>query len=168
MIYKIKIFLSVEKFQLSKAIFQMTDITFADLKKELTEIKTIVKGFKNELKGLVEIQQKLIHERLGVPIPPSPKEYNEETSVKLPKINIISIPDNYIRVAGNTFDFKSAIKDAGYAKWEQTTKSWSLPTNCLDKLISNFETLGLVRDVDFSIGIDLSVNNQAEKSGFDD
>jgi hypothetical protein len=126
---------------------------FEDFKKDLVEIKTIVKGFKNELKGLIEIQQRLVHERLGVPVPAAPKEYGEEQTVKTVKINIASLGSDRIRVSGNTFEFKTAIKDAGSAKWEQGTKSWSLPSESLDQLIKNFEDVNLIRDTDFSVNV---------------
>jgi hypothetical protein len=118
----------------------------------LAEIKSLVKDFKKNLKGLVEIQQRLVHERLSVPIPPSPKEYGEESSHK-PKITITSIDGDRIRIAGNTFDFRTAIKNAGTAKWEGGTKSWSLSSECLDQLIQNLEAVNLVRDTDFSVNV---------------
>jgi hypothetical protein len=136
-----------------------------ELKKELAEIKTIVKGFKKELKGLVEIQQRLVHERLGVPVPLPPKEYGEESSSKS-KINILPLGDDRIRISGNTFDFKAAIKGAGAAKWEQETKSWSLPSNCLDQLVKNFEDLNLVKGTDFSVP--WAVNESNKKSNSDE
>jgi hypothetical protein len=139
---------------------------FEDLKNELTEVKTIVKGFKKELKGLVEIQQRLVHERLSAPLPPPPKEYGEEITTKGAKINITSIDGDRIRISGNTFDFRTAIKNAGIAKWEGGTKSWSLPSECLDQLIQNLEAVNLVRDTDFSVNVkdNTGVNGDSESS----
>lgn len=137
----------------------------AEIKNELAEVKTIVKSFKTELKGLVEIQQRLVHERLGVSVPPPPKEYGEEpTSKTAPKIHITSIDSDRIRIAGNTFDFRTAIKDAGTAKWEGGTKSWSLPSDCLDKLIKNLEDVNLVRGTDFSVNESKNVKNDDAKN----
>lgn len=45
-----------------------------EIKYSLIEIKSLIKDFKRNLKGLVEIQQRLVHERLGVPVPQAPKE----------------------------------------------------------------------------------------------
>jgi len=152
----------------TKEDFNVLKKEFEDLKKELIEVKTIVKGFKKELKGLVEIQQRLVHERLNVPVPPPPKEYGEETTSKA-KINITAIDSDRIRVAGNTFDFKAAIKEAGAAKWEQGTKSWSLPSESLDQLIKNLEAVNLVRDTDFSVNIDGEIKKtraESEDGGF--
>jgi hypothetical protein len=123
-----------------------------EIKKDLAEIKQIVKTFKKELKGLVEIQQRLVHERLGVAVPISPKEYGEEPNSKT-KIDISSLPDGRIKVSGKTFDFKSAIKDSGYAQFDLTSKAWTLPGNCLNKLILNFEAINLVKNVDFTVNI---------------
>ncbi len=148
-----------------------------EIKSDLNEIKTITKEFKKSLKGLVEIQQRLIHERLGVPVPAPPNEYGEETTAKTAKINIISIADDRIRVSGNTFDFKAAIKEAGFAKWEQGTKSWALPSDCLNKLIKNLEAVNLVNGTDFSVNVEESTNKKEESevedvggfgSGFND
>ena len=134
-----------------------------EIKSELAEIKTMIKDFKKNLRGLVEIQQRLVHERLGVPVPVSPKEYGEESTSKPVKINIISIDDNRIRISGNTFDFKTPIKEAGQAKWEQGTKSWSLPADCLDQLIKNLEAVNLVKDTDFSVSVNNSGSKKKEK-----
>jgi hypothetical protein len=134
-----------------------------DIRKDLAEIKTIVKSFKKELKGLVEIQQRLVHERLGVPVPPAPKEYGEEPANKA-KINIVSLGEDKIRVSGNTFDFKSTIKEAGISKWEQATKSWSGPLECLDQLISALEAVNLVKDVDFIVDVKEG-DNKGENKG---
>lgn len=138
----------------------------------INDLKTISKTFKKELKGLVEIQQKLIHERLGVEPPPPPKEYGEDSTnntTKTSKIDIVSIDADRIRISGNTFDYKSCIKNAGNAKWEQSTKSWSLPSNSLDQLISNFESMNLVKNVDFSVNVK-GLNNkdkaEDEEEGF--
>ena len=148
----------------------VTKADFDDLKKELTEIKAMIKDFKKNLKGLVEIQQRLVHERLGVPVPASPKEYGEEQTAKVAKINIVSIDDDRIRVSGNTFDFKTAIKEAGQAKWEQGTKSWSLPADCLDQLIKNLEAVNLVNGTDFSVPAltDKAGGGEDKKSESDD
>lgn len=135
-----------------------------DIKANLIEIKLLVKEYKKNLKGLVEIQQRLVHERLGVTPPPPPKEYGEEETTNKPKINITSLGSDRIRVAGNTFDFKSAIKDAGFAKWEQSTKSWSLPSDSLDQLIKNLEAVNLKKDADFSVDVTEEVKKEQTSS----
>ena len=96
-------------------------------KEDIDEVKSMIKDLKKELKGLIEIQQRLIHERLGVAAPPPPKEYGEEPSSKN-KIEIVDSGKNRIRVSGNTFTVKDTIKDSGECKWEGGTKLWSLPS----------------------------------------
>ena len=46
-----------------------------ELQKGQEELKTLVKNVKKEPKGLIEIQQRLVHERLAVPVPEPPVEY---------------------------------------------------------------------------------------------
>lgn len=121
---------------------------FTSIQKELSEIKELIKGFKHELKGLIEIQQRLVHERIGAPIPPSPSV--EEPIKKSTKINILVTGDN-CKVSGNTFDYRDTIKSVGHVKWEQETKSWVLSSSCLESLISGLESRNLVKDTDFII-----------------
>lgn len=150
--------------KVSVPISSLTTSSSSDLdeiKKDIAEIKTIVKGFKKELKGLVEIQQRLVHERLGVPVPAAPKEYGEEP-VNKAKINIVSLGDDRIRVSGNTFDYKSTIKEAGISKWEQATKSWSGPLENLDQLVKALEAINLVKDVDFVVDVNIENTEDTE------
>jgi len=142
-----------------------------DIKESLAEIKTLIKDFKKDLKGLVEIQQRLIHERLGVTAPPPPKEYGEDTVVVSKakgktglKMDIVNLDDNRIRVSGKTYDYMLAIKDSGSASFDKESKSWTLPLGSLNKLILNFEAIGLSRDVDFSVNVTGTI--PAEESGF--
>jgi hypothetical protein len=123
------------------------------IKKEFDEVKTLIKDVKKEFKGLIEIQQRLIHERLGVAMPPAPKEYGEEIGSKSNKIEITDFTEGRIKVSGNTFDFKSAIKEAGQAKWENSSKSWSLPKDSLENLVKNLENLNLIADKDFVVNV---------------
>jgi len=127
------------------------------IKKEFDEIKNMIKDLKKEFKSLIEIQQRLIHERLGVPVPAPPKEYGEESSSssssKSNKIEITNFGSDRIKVSGNTFDYKTAIKEAGTAKWENASKSWSLPIDALDKLVKNFEGINLVANKDFVVSV---------------
>ena len=138
-----------------------------EIKYSLIEIKSLIKDFKRNLKGLVEIQQRLVHERLGVPVPQAPKEYGEEPVSKA-KINIVSLDSDRIRVSGNTFDYKSAIKEAGISKWEQATKSWSGPLENLDQLIKSLEAVNLVKDVDFIVDVADTDNSKPVESDEDE
>ena len=124
---------------------------------ELEEIKKNQKNLKRELQGLIEIQQKLIHERLGSAIPSPPKEYGEEPGAKSASsigIDISSSGKDRINITGKrTFDIRDSIKEAGSAKFDQATKTWSLPLNCLQKLITNLESLNLKKGVDFIVNV---------------
>jgi hypothetical protein len=134
----------------------VTKTEYEDLKKELAEIKTIVKGFKKELKGLVEIQQRLVHERLGAAVPLPPKEYGEETSSKSVGIELSSTSDDRIKITGKkSFDIKETIKQSApfKAKFNAGDKSWSIPSEYLDALIANLEAINLVKDKDFSVNV---------------
>ena len=128
----------------------------------LVEIKTMIKELKKELRGLIEIQQRLIHERLGVTVPPSPKEYGEETSAKSNKIEITDFSEGRIKVSGNTFDYKTAIKEAGQAKWENSSKSWSLPASSLNNLVKNLEGLNLVSGKDFVVNVTTVIEEEED------
>jgi len=137
-----------------KATKNSTDISNSDLLNELNELKTLVKSLQKEFKGLVEINQRLIHERLGVAPPPPPKEYGEESTSKSSKaIEIQDFTKGRIKVSGNTFKYKDSIKDAGGCKWEGDIKSWSLPIDSLNKLIINLEDLELVNGKDFVVNV---------------
>lgn len=156
----------------SKSEHTSNDITkdIIEMKAELSEIKAIIKDFKKNLKGLVEIQQRLVHERLKVAIPPSPQEYGGESNLKV-KINITCAEGNKIKVSGNTYDIKDTIKNTG-GKFESSTKSWLLPFDCLDQLVKNFEAINLVKDTDFSVNIGDKqknknvVDGEEEEEGF--
>jgi len=143
----------------------MSDLKLDEIKNELLNTQNMIKDLKKEFKGLIEIQQRLIHERLGVPIPASPKEYGEDTNLKN-KIEISDFSDGRIKVSGNTFDYKSAIKEAGQAKWEQTTKSWSLPIESLEKLVENFKDLKLVEAKDFVVNVKQTIKDENPTEGF--
>ncbi len=114
-----------------------------ETKKGFDELTKAVKDLKRELKGLIEIQQALVHKQLPNP----PKDYGEEAT----KLKIHHIPGNLIKVSGNTFDYQAAIKSAGNAKWEATTKSWNLSVDNLDNLVKKLVDLKLVEGKDFSI-----------------
>ncbi len=122
------------------------------IKEELKDIKKMIYGLKDELKGLIEIQQKLVHERLNAPIPAAP--VTEKSSNK--KQITISKDMNSIVLTGNTFDYNSIIKETAKenntsARWESSKKAWILNEECLDDLIKKFENAGLDRDTDFIV-----------------
>lgn len=123
------------------------------LTKDLDEIKSMIKDLKKELRGLIEINQRLIHERLGVTAPPPPKEYGED-SVPV-KMEITDAGPGFIKISGSqTYDFKSKIKEAAptnIAKWDGPTKSWKMPGQYLDQLIKNLESVNLKKDKDFKV-----------------
>ncbi len=128
-----------------------------EVRAKLEEIISLINGFKRDLKGLVEIQQRLIHERLGVQMPNPPKEYGEETKSTL-KIDVTYLGSEQIKVSGKTFDYKTAIKEAGPAKFDTSSKSWILSSECLENLIKNFENVGLVSGTDFSVPTTIKTN----------
>jgi len=139
--------------------------------KEFDEIKTLinslreeVKGVRSELKGLIEIQQRLIHERLGVPVPPAPKEFGEEPGTSKNKIEITDASESgRIKISGKTFDYNNTIKAAGQAKWDGSSKTWSMSIDALDNLILGLESCKLVRDKDFTVKVS---KNSSKDSGF--
>jgi hypothetical protein len=144
-----------------KAVIESNETTsikndLDEIKKELSEIKTLVKDFKKNLKGLVEIQQRLVHERLGAPVPIPPKEYGEETNSKSAGIELSSTADDRIKISGKkSFDIKETIKESApsKAKFNASDKSWSIPAEYLDDLITNLEAINLIRDKDFIVNI---------------
>ena len=144
-----------------------TDSKFEEsVVKDLAEIKTLIKGFKKDLKGLIEIQQRLVHERLGAPVPLPPKEYGEETSSKSIGIELSSTSDNRIKISGKkSYDVKDTVKKFTGARFSGEDKSWSIPSEHLDDLIKNMEALNLVRDKDFLVNV---IGNTSKKSNMDD
>lgn len=119
------------------------------IEQELKEIKNMLLSFKDELKGLIEIQQKLIHERLGAPVPTTVEKVNN-------KIITITKDLNTILLTGNTYAYNSIIKDSAKecntnAQWNSSKKAWILNEDCLDNLVKKFKDAGLVQDTDFVI-----------------
>lgn len=124
------------------------------IKEELKCIKKMITDLKDEFKGLIEIQQKLVHERLNAPTPAAPVSVVEKSNNK--KLITISKDMNSIVLTGNTFDYNSLIKETAKendtsAKWESSKKAWILNEECLDDLIKKFENAGLYRDTDFIV-----------------
>lgn len=109
-----------------------------------------------ENKGLVEIQARLIHERLGVQVPVT---INTHPTTPAPTVNknIIEVT-NYgidrVKLVGNTFNKRDLIKSCGQAKWENNDKCWTLPLDLLEVIESKFVESGLQKDVDFVINVD--------------
>lgn len=138
-------------------------------KKDIEELKQIIKQMKNDLKGLVEIQQRLIHERLNVPCPPSPIEYVDEPRKKS-TIEIKNHSDDKIIVSGKTYDVKDAIKLCR-AKFDNDTKSWILNIDSLDVLTEKFKQLGLEEGKDFISEVKVPKKKEPEEQedgGFGD
>jgi hypothetical protein len=126
------------------------------LKSMETELTLKISNIHKEFKSLVEIQQRLIHERLKVPMPPPPTDYSEEKIVKNNtdyKINITSFGQDKIRISGNTFEYRPLIKSCGYAKWEGELKSWSLPLSSLKTVIEKFKEINLEVDKDIKVDV---------------
>jgi len=149
---------SVSEENVTNTVTEYEDLKkdLAEIKKDVAEIKTTVKSFKKELKGLVEIQQRLVHERLGAPVPLPPKEYGEESSSKSIGIELTSTSDDRIKISGKkSFDIKETVKQSApsKAKFNAGDKSWSIPSEYLDTLIANLEALNLVKDKDFSVNV---------------
>lgn len=121
--------------------------------------------FNDKFKGLIEIQQRLIHERLGAPIPapiPAPTQVASasvtSTNDNSKKISLCKYNDDKFYVKGNTFEYNNLIKlvateNNEKAKWEPApSKFWILPNNCLNSLIEKFDEL----NVEYNINIDNS------------
>jgi hypothetical protein len=137
----------------------------AEIKEDLAELKALVaelsvtlkneiKTLKKEFKGLVEIQQKLIHERLGAPIPAPPTNYGEEDKKQYKSINIEYQADGTATITGkNTFNYKELIKESGNgrAKFITETKGWNIPSSGVDSLIEKLNDLNLQKDKDYFI-----------------
>ena len=124
-----------------------------EIKNELKEIKKMITSLKNELKGLIEIQQKLVHERLSAPIPPPPSSSAEKTNNK---IITISKDLGNIVITGNTYNYNSVIKESAKdndtnAQWNSSKKAWIMKEECLETLIKKFTEAGLNSDTDFVI-----------------
>lgn len=127
------------------------------LKSMEIELTSKISNIQKEFKSLVEIQQRLIHERLKVPMPPPPSDYCEEKPVKSNssdyKIQINSFGQDKIRISGNTFDYRPLIKSCGPAKWEGELKSWSLPLSSLKTVIEKFKEINLEVDKDIKVDV---------------
>lgn len=138
-------------------ILEEIKILNESLKSMETEITLKISNIQKELKGLIEIQQRLIHERLKVPMPPPPTEYGEEKISKPVssdcKIQIVSFGQDRIRISGNTFEYRPLIKSCGPAKWEGELKSWSLPVSSLKTIIEKFKDINLEMDKDFKVDV---------------
>lgn len=139
-----------------------------NLKSMEIELASKISNLQKEFKSLVEIQQRLIHERLKVPMPPPPTDYSEEKTVKNNndcKIQIVSFGQDRIRISGNTFDYRPLIKSCGSAKWEGELKSWSLPLSSLKTVIEKFKEINL--EVDKDIKVDVK-NIESVEDSFND
>lgn len=111
-----------------------------ELKKEIAELRELVqqcaKEVKNEVRGLIEIQQRIIHQTMGVPVPPKPQpltEYGTKYGIEITKLG-----DDRVKISGKkTFEIREVIKSAGNgnAKFDQDTKTWSIPLHCLGNLV---------------------------------
>jgi hypothetical protein len=126
------------------------------LKSMEIELTLKISGVQKEFRSLVEIQQRLIHERLKVPMPPPPTDYSEAKTVKSIsdyKIQISSFGQDRIRISGNTFDYRPLIKSCGPAKWEGELKSWSLPQSSLKTIIEKFKEINLEVDKDIKVDV---------------
>lgn len=137
-------------------ILEEIKILNESLKSMETELTLKISNIQKELKGLIEIQQRLIHERLKVPMPPPPTDQSEEKVTKSStdcKIQITSFGQDRIRISGNTFDYRPLIKSCGTAKWEGELKSWSLPVSSLKTIIEKFKEINLEMDKDFKIDV---------------
>lgn len=134
-------------------ILQKIDNLEKNLYEKITNIQ-------KEMKGLIEIQQRLIHERLRVPMPPPPNEYGEEKPVKTTnnnKIQISKFGENHIKLSGGTYKYKNLIKSLEFARWEDELKIWSLPLNHLSTLIETFKQANLEENKDFEVNIETKV-----------
>ena len=131
----------------------------------IVNLTTKVSELRQELKGLVEVQQKLIHVQLGAPIPPKPKEYGEEVN-NSSKIQITNTLDGKsIKVSGKTYDYMSLIKEAGPAKFEKDTKSWILPMDSLDSLVQKLQCAKMSQGKDYTLNV--VVNTEVETNMFE-
>lgn len=131
-----------------------------EIKESLNELKTMIKDIRRDFKGLIEIQQRLIHERLNVPMPNPPVEYGEESAVVSKKKNegivISDFSDGRIKITGNTFNYRDTIKSIGGSKWEANTKVWSVPSSELEDLVTKLESLKLTNGKDFTVDVTVS------------
>jgi hypothetical protein len=129
---------------------ETTEEAIGGIRDELVKLNKEIVSIRNELRGLIEIQQRLIHERLGVPPPPPPPPVGESPKKYNSKKIYIKVLGEGVSVSGNTFNHKDIIKQWKNAKF-QDDKSWLLPSGYLEKLISAFEDNGLKEDIDFFV-----------------
>jgi hypothetical protein len=127
----------------------MSDAEFKEfVRSTLKDLVKEVKDLKKEYKCLIEVQQKLIHERLGVPVPTQPITYGE--TKKNPKIINITRDSNELVITGNTFNHRSLIKDIakGKAQWNNDLKGWNIPGEYEDDLIKEFKKMSVEYSID--------------------
>lgn len=141
---------------------------------EHEEIKGMIKDLRKEFRGLIEIQKRLIHERLGVPIPPPSNEYAQPEGKKPSSIEIKNYGDGRISIQGNTYEYNSAIKEAASsngekARWEPAPqKLWHVSDKCLSSLIENFRNVGLEEGKDFTVNVKTDEDKDNEKDNLKD
>lgn len=133
-----------------------TNKKFDNIDSKLDNITNILD---NDLKALISVQQRLIHERLGVPMPAEPTVgicTASATKTNNRTINIDLAENGKIRVSGkNTYDFKDAIKGNRMGTFEAGTKTWLVPSSDLSGLISRLEGVGLTDGTDFVVSKEL-------------
>lgn len=115
----------------------------AELKNDIASLRTELVAMHTQTRALVDVQKKLIHERLKVPEPESravPVEPPAMTKVakKQVQVTVTRLNAKQISVGGRTFDFNALIKASGPAKFEPSNKTWTLPIESLAALEKNF------------------------------
>lgn len=137
---------------------QEQNYNFEKVYSELNEIKCMLNSLRDDmrevldkevqLKGLIEINQRLIHEQLGTPnaseVVKSQKNVvdekkKKEESGKKRKNVLIEVDGDNLKISGNTFDARVYIKQMNGAKWDGPTTSWLVPTDSLTELTQKFK-----------------------------
>ena len=119
-----------------------------EIRKEIAELSSGVKKLSEENhhirlenKALVDVQKKLVHERLKVPEPENraaEPPAMSKVAKKQAQVTVTRISPSQISVGGQSFHYNSWIKAAGPARFEKDSKTWTLPIECLGALEDNF------------------------------
>lgn len=151
------------------------------LTNDLNELKCILNSLKDDmkevldkevqLKGLIEINQRLIHEQLGTKNPSeviaNQKNVVDENNKKAERMNvrknvlIESEKEGWLKLSGKgTFDAKAFIKQVDGRKWDTKLNSWLIPTDGLTQLTRLFKD----NEIDFETNLTIESSDVSEKT----
>ncbi len=167
--------LSSESEQLLSIILK----NFGEINTRLDKLELIEKNIKetnsnisNHIKSLLEIQNELVHNKLGTVVPQVCEKSASTTQVikkstypsdKKKTSIVVNCEGNKIYFSGNTFQYRETLKRKFGAFWDGNTKTWStnLSPNDLERIKSTLDTEKISYDV--ILGETKTVNIKVEE-----